>query len=60
MGRAQVLGLSEVAALAHLPSDEMVPGLAYAAAAAVAPPSGVLGAIPKARAASSEDDDAGF
>lgn len=59
VGRAQVLGLSEVAALAHLPSDEMVPGLAYAAAAAVAPPSGVLGAIHQARA-DWEDDDAGL
>jgi len=41
-GSGQVLGLSEVAALAHLPYDEMIPGLAHASAAAVAPPPGVL------------------
>jgi len=41
-GRGQVLGLSEVAALAHLPYDEMIPGLAHASAAAVAPPPEVL------------------
>jgi hypothetical protein len=41
-GRGQVLGLSEVAALGHLPYDEMIPGLAHATAAAVAPPPGVL------------------
>ena len=56
MGRGQVLGLSELAALAHLPHDEMVPGLAYAAAAAVAPPPGVVsGAWP--RAVGEDDDD---
>lgn len=56
MGRGQVLGLSEVAALAHLPYDEMVPGLAYAAAAAVAPPPGII-AGPWQRAVGEDDDD---
>ncbi len=41
-GRGQVLGLSEVAALGHLPYDAMIPGLTHASAAAVAPPPGVL------------------
>ena len=56
MGRGQVLGLSELAALAHLPHDEMVPGLAYAAATAVAPPPGVVSG-PWQRAVGEEDDD---
>ena len=56
MGRGQVLGLSELAALAHLPHDEMVPGLAYAAAAAVAPPPGVVSG-PRQRATGEDDDD---
>jgi len=41
-GRGQLLGLSEVAALAHLPYGEAIPGLVYASAAPVAPPPGVL------------------
>jgi hypothetical protein len=53
MGRGQVLGLSE---LAHLPHDDMVPGLAYAAAAAVAPPPGVVSG-PWPRALGEDDDD---
>lgn len=56
MGRGQVLGLSELAALAHLPHDEMVPGLAYAAATAVAPPPAVVSG-PWQRAVGEEDDD---
>jgi hypothetical protein len=56
MGRGQVLGLSEVAALAHLPHDEMVPGLAYASAAAVAPPPGVVSGNWQ-RAIEEDDDD---
>lgn len=55
-GRGQVLGLSELAVLAHLPRDEMVPGLAYAAAAAVAPPPGVVSG-PWPRALGEDDDD---
>ena len=55
MGRGQVLGLSELAALAHLPHDEMVPGLACAAAA-VAPPPGVVSG-PWPRALGEDDDD---
>jgi hypothetical protein len=56
MGRGQVLGLSELAALAHLPHDEMVPGLTYAAAAAVAPPPGVVSG-PWRREAEEDNDD---
>ncbi|MGH9171195.1 MAG: hypothetical protein ACRD0Z_10050 [Acidimicrobiales bacterium] len=56
MRRSQVLGLSELAALAHLPYDEMVPGLAYAAAAAVAPPPGVASG-PWQRPVERDDDD---
>lgn len=41
-GRGQLLGLSEVAALAHLPYGEAIPGLVYASATPVAPPPGVL------------------
>lgn len=52
--RGQVVGLSELAALAHLPSDELVPGLAYAGAAAIAPP---LGLASRTWDETSEDDD---
>lgn len=41
-GHGQLLGLSEVAALAHLPYGEAIPGLVYASATPVAPPPGVL------------------
>ena len=58
LGRGEVLGLSEVAALVHLPVDGQAPGLRQARAAAVAPPAEVLAAIQAARVASSEDDDA--
>jgi hypothetical protein len=54
-GRGQILGLSELAALAHLPSDEATPGLSYAGAAAVAPPSGV--AVGPSRQDVDKDDD---
>jgi hypothetical protein len=59
-GRGQVLGLSEVAALAHLPYDEMIPGLAHASAAAVAPPPGVLAGPWRQDSSGWEDDDAYF
>jgi hypothetical protein len=55
-GRGQVLGLSELAALAHLPYDEAIPGLDYAGAAAVAPPPGVASGPWRQRF--EEDDDA--
>lgn len=54
-GRGQLLGLSELAALAHLPHDEATPGLSYAGAAAVAPPSGVV--VRPWRQGVEEDDD---
>lgn len=54
-GRGQLLGLSELAALAHLPSDEATPGLSYAGAAAVAPPPGVV--VGPCRQGVQEDDD---
>lgn len=56
MGLGQVLGLSELAALAHLPSDEMLPGLEYADAGQVAPPPGVISG-PWQRAIEEDDDD---
>jgi len=59
-GRGQVLGLSEVAALAHLPYDEMIPGLAHASASAVAPPPGVLAGPWRQDNSGWEDDDAYF
>ncbi|MDA8070469.1 MAG: hypothetical protein M0Z40_04670 [Actinomycetota bacterium] len=59
-GRAHVLGLSEVAGLAHLPYDEMIPGLAHASAAAVAPPPGVLAGPWRQDSSGREDDDAYF
>jgi len=59
-GRSQILGLSEVAALAHLPYDEMIPGLAHASAAAVAPPPGVLAGPWRQDSSGWEDDDAYF
>jgi hypothetical protein len=59
-GRGQVLGPSEVAALAHLPYDEMIPGLAHASAAAVAPPPGVLAGPWRQDSSGLEDDDAYF
>ncbi len=58
--RGQVLGLSEVAAIAHLPYDEMIPGLAHASATAVAPPAGVLAASGRQDSSGWEDDDASF
>ncbi|MDA8076541.1 MAG: hypothetical protein M0Z40_15165 [Actinomycetota bacterium] len=57
LGRGEVLGLSEVAALVHLPVDGQAPGLRQARAA-VAPPAEVLAAIQAARGERSEDDDA--
>ena len=59
-GRGQVLGLSEVVTLAHLPYDEMIPGLAHASAAAVAPPPGVLAGPWRQDSSGWEDDDAYF
>jgi hypothetical protein len=38
LGRGDLLSVAELAALAHLPTDEVVPGLARAGAKAVAPP----------------------
>lgn len=55
-GRGQLLGLSELATLAHLPYDEAIPGLTYAGAAAVAPPPGVPSGRWRGRL--EEDDDA--
>ena len=38
LGRGDLLSVAELAAVAHLPTDEVVPGLARAGARAVAPP----------------------
>jgi hypothetical protein len=55
-GRGQLLGLSEVAAVAHLPYGEAIPGLMYASATPVAPPPGVLTG-PRAEGFDEEGDD---
>jgi hypothetical protein len=55
-GHGQLLGLSELAALAHLPHDEATPGLSYVGAVAVAPPSGVV-VGPWRQGGEEEDDD---
>lgn len=55
IAHGQVLGLSEVAALAHLPWDAAIPGLVHASAATVSPPSGVL--AERAGSQSFEEDD---
>ncbi|MCK9921217.1 type IV secretion system DNA-binding domain-containing protein [Frankia sp. AgPm24] len=44
--RGDLVGVAELAALAHLPVDTAVPGLARAGAAAVAPPAGIPDAGP--------------
>ncbi|TFE31038.1 DUF87 domain-containing protein [Frankia sp. B2] len=44
--RGDLVGVDELAALAHLPVDTAVPGLARAGAAAVAPPAGIPDAGP--------------
>ena len=44
--RGGLVGVDELAALAHLPVDTAVPGLARAGAAAVAPPAGIPDAGP--------------
>lgn len=46
LGRGDLLSLAELAALAHLPLDEHVPGLARAGARAVPPPPPVLAGGP--------------
>ncbi|GAA5141805.1 hypothetical protein GCM10023320_81320 [Pseudonocardia adelaidensis] len=38
LGRGDVLSVAELAAIAHLPTDEHIPGLRRAGAAAIAPP----------------------
>jgi len=48
-GRGDLHSVAEVAALAHLPVDEAIPGLQRAGARAVAPPPGVAGAGPAGR-----------
>ncbi len=57
-GSAQVLGLAEVAALTHLPYNEMIPALAPASAGAVAPPPGVLAGPWRQDGSGWEDDNA--
>jgi hypothetical protein len=57
MGRGDLLSVSELAALAHLPLDDAVPGLERAGARSVAPPPGVLAAGPDVKPVG--DTDAG-
>jgi hypothetical protein len=48
LGRGDLVSVAELAALAHLPTDETVPGLARAGARAVAPPPALAAAAPVA------------
>jgi len=48
-GRGDLLSVTELGALAHLPVDEATPGLQRAGARAVAPPPGVAGSGPHVR-----------
>jgi hypothetical protein len=49
LGRGQLLSIPELAALAHLPVDSAVPGLARAGARALPPPPGIPGPGPGRR-----------
>ena len=49
LGRGQLLSIPELAALAHLPVDAAVPGLARAGARALPPPPGIPGPGPGRR-----------
>ena len=48
LGRGDLVSVAELAALAHLPTDETVPGLARAGARAVAPPPALAAVAPVA------------
>ncbi|WP_190814298.1 type IV secretory system conjugative DNA transfer family protein [Saccharopolyspora pogona] len=49
LGRGDLLSVPELAALAHLPTDEAIPGIQRAGAKAIAPPPGVATPGPQAK-----------
>jgi Helicase HerA, central domain/TraM recognition site of TraD and TraG len=49
LGRGDLLSVPELAALAHLPTDATIPGLARAGARAIAPPPGIATPGPQAK-----------
>jgi Type IV secretion-system coupling protein DNA-binding domain len=49
LGRGDLLSVPELAALAHLPTDAAIPGLARAGARAIAPPPGIATPGPQAK-----------
>jgi hypothetical protein len=49
LGRGDLLSVPELAALAHLPTDAAIPGLARAGARAIAPPPGIATPGPAAK-----------
>ncbi|MGH8997459.1 MAG: type IV secretory system conjugative DNA transfer family protein, partial [Acidimicrobiales bacterium] len=46
LGRGDLVSVAELAALAHLPTDQVVPGLSRAGAKAVAPPPQITRSVP--------------
>ncbi|MEU4767691.1 DUF87 domain-containing protein [Actinosynnema sp. NPDC023794] len=49
LGHGDLLSVSELAAIAHLPTDEAIPGIQRAGARAVAPPPGIATPGPEAK-----------
>ncbi|MGX7829016.1 type IV secretory system conjugative DNA transfer family protein [Actinokineospora sp. 24-640] len=49
LGRGDLLSVPELAAIAHLPTDEAIPGIQRAGARAIAPPPGIATPGPKAK-----------
>ncbi|PPK61900.1 TraM-binding TraD/TraG-like protein [Actinokineospora auranticolor] len=49
LGRGDLLSVPELAAIAHLPTDESIPGIQRAGARAVAPPPGIVTPGPDAK-----------
>lgn len=49
LGRGDLLSVPELAAIAHLPTDQTIPGLARAGARAIAPPPGIATPGPGAK-----------
>ncbi len=49
LGRGDLLSVPELAAIAHLPTDEAIPGIQRAGARAIAPPPGIAAPGPEAK-----------
>jgi hypothetical protein len=49
LGKGDLLSVSELAAIAHLPTDESIPGVQRAGARAIAPPPGIATPGPQAK-----------